>query len=106
MELFPIVSYCSISIEDILSPNPLLMYSAYVKDRFNVKMPIADWLPYPLSLYIHIGFGLSEILSVSLSEKSQLKILRSEKLPAIRAWFGASLRLGFYMEFKIRNRYD
>ena len=23
-----------------------------------VKMPIADWLPYPLPLYINIGFGL------------------------------------------------
>ena len=24
-----------------------------------VKMPIADWLPYPPSLYINIGFGLN-----------------------------------------------
>ena len=31
------------------------MYSANVKI---VKMPIADWLPYPSPLYINIGFGL------------------------------------------------
>ena len=24
-----------------------------------VKMPIADWLPYPAQLYINVGFGLS-----------------------------------------------
>ena len=29
-----------------------------------VKMPIADWLPYPPPLYINIGFGLSLMNSV------------------------------------------
>ena len=37
------------------SPNPLLMYSANVKDS---EKPIADWLPYPPQLNINIGFGL------------------------------------------------
>ena len=38
----------------LLSPNPLLMYSASVKDS---EMPIADWLPYPPQLHINIGCG-------------------------------------------------
>ena len=35
------------------------------------------------------------IFSIPLSDKKQLRILQSETLPAIRAWFGASLRSGF-----------
>ena len=33
-------------------------------------MPIADWLPYPPSLYINIGFGLS-LFSAKLDLEDQ-----------------------------------
>ena len=41
-----------------------------------VKIPIADWLPYPPPLYINIGFGLSKKFLQKLHKKSKKKKIR------------------------------
>ena len=39
-----------------------------------MKTPVADWLPYPPSLYINIGFGLK--LEASTKKRYELELLR------------------------------